>query len=176
VFEVHVIVETDLENSACSIAISLHNDAEEQIAAIAWFDWHSDPSFGDLEMTAEDGHLNVIYRSEPQGASHEFPTVNHVFRIVRTGDIWTGWIDEKRGGSLELQPTMTVTKIRVGFYGDTWPQSPRDPKIDYVKVVNSPVFGDADSSGDVDIDDVVSLINYIFTGGEPPCGCPGSPW
>ena len=30
------------------------------------------------------------------------------------------------------------------------------------------VCGDADASGEVDIDDAVHLINYIFSGGPPP--------
>ncbi len=36
-----------------------------------------------------------------------------------------------------------------------------------------PVCGDSDCSGAVDIDDVVWLINYIFTGGNAPCDTDG---
>jgi len=34
--------------------------------------------------------------------------------------------------------------------------------------------GDADCSGNVDIDDAVHLINYIFAGGNAPCDTDGN--
>jgi hypothetical protein len=32
--------------------------------------------------------------------------------------------------------------------------------------------GDVDLSGGVDVDDIVYLINYVFSGGPPPCEPP----
>ena len=171
VLEAHLIVETDPASAAGDMAVELHTEDGLVAAYIAWYDWQAAAGFGSIEMGAEGGGANTIYRSEPHGASPEFATINHVARVVRVGDEWSAWIDEKKGATLVFQPTMTITKVKIRMAGDVPPWTPRETKMDYVKVVNSPVFGDANCSGAVDIDDVVYVITYIFSGGPPPCGC-----
>lgn len=172
VFEAHVIVDTDPDDCVGSIRIDLLGESDEIVARIAWFDWQANTGYGDLELSAEGGNPNNIYQSQPHGFTTQYATPNHVFRIVREGDEWTGWIDEKRGTTLVYAPTITATKIEVSINGDVEPWTPREPKIDYIKVINSPTFGDINSSGGIDIDDIVALIAYVFQGGAAPCGCP----
>ena len=53
---------------------------------------------------------------------------------------------------------------------DSQPEKASDIYWLQIRVISSqPECGDVDLSGDVDIDDVVYLVNFIFSGGPPPC-------
>jgi hypothetical protein len=47
-------------------------------------------------------------------------------------------------------------------------------ELDFLIITSQPVCGDSDCSGDVDIDDIVYLIAYVFSGGPPPCDPDGN--
>jgi hypothetical protein len=92
------------------------------------------------------------------------------FTDLSSGDM-TGWSwDFGDGGTSTLQ-NPAYTYQNVGIYTvsltvNAPSGSDISTRVDYIVV--DPPCGDADGNGGVDIDDVVHLINYIFSGGSAP--------
>jgi hypothetical protein len=124
-----------------------------------------------------DGFLHIQSYELPDGYSG----VPYFYQFWAVGGVepytWTklvgqppfGTVFNDGVGTIEGTPGWNaVYSITVECADSDSPQS-KDTVTVYISITDPPfTCGDADGSGDVDIDDVVHLISYIFSGGPAP--------
>jgi hypothetical protein len=122
-----------------------------------------------------DGGEDYIYRL------HVTQQIDIVIRMDPKSTNWTGMaLDEVCPPDLNdciaiatgsgNDPRVIEVTLDIGWYYvmiDTWPSPACIPDFDFY-IAGTALCGDADGSQDVDIDDVVYLIAYIFSGGPSP--------
>lgn len=68
--------------------------------------------------------------------------------------------------SYQSNPAIAVNEIGTYF---AWEDDRRAMGLDiYARIADQAICGDCDGNGSIDIDDIVYLVNYIFTGGPEP--------
>jgi len=109
-------------------------------------------------------HNNFIKGVDPSYKNALY-TANNCDNIWDDGEEGNYWSDYD--GSDNDEDSIGDTPYNIyDFSGTTLCDSDDFPKVDII--VTTYVAGDADGSGGVDIDDVVFMIDYIFSGGPAP--------
>ncbi len=154
---------SDISGQMVGVAIYCLNDADEEVFTMAWFEPQAGIGMGGVTFIAEG---NWIY-GDTSGFDSEYPTINGMMEMRRTGEKWVALVDGIVKDSLILPPSKPITKIMLGFYefGGSWPE--RDVCVDFVSL-KSRAGGDANGDGNGNVGDAVYLINWIFKGGPPP--------
>lgn len=155
-----------------SVTLQGMNDEDQMVFRIQWGDGQAYYSSGFLKFQAE---TQLIY-FDGYGSTN-FPTINDVLELRRSGDRWTAWIgDTQLGETLVHEPTLECTKLWLAFWNVRDYTARNDAKIDYV-ALHTVSGGDTNGDGATNIGDAVYLINFIFKYGPEPvepdaAGCP----
>ncbi len=138
-----------------------------------------DASVGDARIRYARWFYNRWADLPPQDSMTVFISGNAGINWIRVETV--GPLDEGEGGWVEkefwISDFITPTNLtRLKFVAsDLGENTPVEAAIDAVSVIwyecfyeEPPYCGDSDGNEAIDIDDVVFLINYIFSGGPPP--------
>jgi len=95
---------------------------------------------------------------------------NNWYDTLFTGADSVQWFEYAREIPTDIDKTHMKICVRCHAGGWSWYgyETTLSFYVDLINTTGSYICGDADASGFVDIDDVVYLINYVFTGGPEP--------
>jgi len=115
-FSLLLDLETDQDTAGHAgwFKISLLNeeDEDEMVAAVEWRDDHPGAGYGGLAFFAE--RHTPLYRSEPPDMPREYPRLDGLLKLSRTGSRWTAYLGgDPKGEMLTLSSARIATRVRL---------------------------------------------------------------
>jgi hypothetical protein len=113
-------------------------------------------------VSADSDGVYVVWGDERQGD----PDTDIYFRMSK--DMGTTWSPEIRLDNAPDRSNQPCIDVKGDLIHVLWRDERTTEQTLYYKLGGFYVPGDADYTGEVDIDDAVYLIGYIFSSGDPP--------